>query len=125
MNGTDMVYLLPFPLEHCYHFLFSSPFASKIDAGFSNEVADMQTFVRLVGFEAGQKEVDVVGKYKAEIEEGLGQGMVSELMMRSHYVVVQYVVAAVGEELPPDSDIVGTKEIDHVKMVETVLVSVA
>ncbi|OIW06228.1 hypothetical protein TanjilG_03853 [Lupinus angustifolius] len=90
-----------------------------------NIVITFSSLLLLPLFDAGQKEVDVVGKYKAEIEEGLGQGLVSELMMRSHYVVVQYVVAAVGEELPPDSDIVGTKEIDHVKMVETVLVSVA
>ncbi|OIV98142.1 hypothetical protein TanjilG_12178 [Lupinus angustifolius] len=55
----------------------------------------------------------------------LREGLVNESVMRSDYVVMQQVVAAVGEELPFDSDIVGTKEIDRVKMVETVPMSVA
>ncbi|KAE9588882.1 hypothetical protein Lal_00012528 [Lupinus albus] len=82
-----------------------------------------QTFASLAGVEAGQHEVELVGKDKVEAEGGLEQSLVSELVTGSNYMVVQQVVDVVGEELPSDSEIVGPKEIEHVKMVETVSLS--
>lgn len=88
-----------------------------VNAAFENEAADKEAYAHVAGVEAGPREVELGDK----AEGGVGYGLVGESETESDYVAVQQVVAvAVVGELASDSEIVGLKEPEYVKVVATV-----
>lgn len=89
-----------------------------VNAVFEDEAADKEGFANVVGVEVGQNEAELGGKDKAEVEGRLDPGHLGD--SSDHVAVQQAEAAVVVGELA--SEIVGPKEPEHVKAVETILV---